>query len=162
VLASGLDLAPTFNAFLAVAVFVVKPLSLELFGAAPIVPARTENGAGSMRMHTALFGGGLRLGLESGSGRIAGYAAPGFAALFLALDGDAVDGYEARSETVATAAPILRLAASIRLASRLRLGLEALAGVALSEVAVRLGGREAARVGRPILGSALCLEVVIW
>jgi hypothetical protein len=113
-------------------------------------------------MHAALAGGGLRLGIESSSGRVAGFAAPGFAALILVLVGRAAEGYEARSDTVATPAPILRLGGSIRLAKRLRLGLEALAGVALSEVAVRLGGRVAARVGRPILGAALCLEVTLW
>jgi hypothetical protein len=162
VLASGLNLAPTVNVFLSVAVLLVKPLSIELFGATPLVPARTESSAGSMRMHTALAGGGLRLGMESRSGLFAFLAAPGLAALVLVLDGRAADGYEARSRTVATAAPMLRLAASIRLASRLRLGLDALVGVALSEVAVRIGGREAARVGRPILGAALCLEVTLW
>jgi hypothetical protein len=161
-LASGLDLAPTFNAFFAVAIFAVKPLSVELFGAAPIVPSRAANAAGSMRMHTALAGGGLRFGIESSSGRFLGLAAPGFAALILVLDGHAADGYDARGDTIATAAPLLRLAGSVRLAARVRLGLDAIAGVALSEVAVRIGGRRIASVGRPILGAALCVEVILW
>ena len=162
VLASGLDLNPTVNVFLALAVRIAKPLSIELFGATPLVPTRAEADAGTARMHTALAGGGLRLGLETRSGRLSFLAAPGIAALVLVLDGRAADGYEARSETVATAAPLLRLAASIRLAPRLRIGLDAIGGVALSEVAVRIGGRDAARVGRPILGAALCLEVILW
>jgi hypothetical protein len=161
-LASGVDLAPTFDAFLALAVRVARPLALELFGAAPIVPARAENAAGSLRMHAALAGGGLRLGVTSRAGLLSGYAAPGVAALILVLRGRAAAGYAARSATVATAAPILRLAGSIRLAARLRLGLELIAGVALSEIALRVGGRELARAGRPILGAALCLEVILW
>lgn len=162
VLAAGLDLAPTVDVLLAVAVRIAAPLSVELFGLVPLVPAREENGTGAVRMHTALAGGGLRLGAESRTGRLAGFAAPGFAALFLVLRGSARDGYEARDETVATAAPIVRLGGSIRLAPRLKAGLEVMGGIALSEVAVRLGGSEIARVGRPILGAALFVEVTLW
>lgn len=162
VVAAGLTMAPTMNLLVGAALVIVRPLSVELFGVTPLVRATASVEAGSMRVHTALAGGGLQLGWSPGAGRVRLYAAPGFAALFVVLDADPAAGYEAREETAVAALPLLRAGASVALSSRLRLDLAAFAGVALSELIVRMGDREAARFGRPALGGALSLEVVLW
>jgi hypothetical protein len=162
VLAAGVSMAPTMNVFIGAALALFGPLSVEVLGLTPLVPASTSSSAGELQVHTALVGGALRLGWAFARGRFHAYAAPGFAAMFLLFTADSVPGYDARDDTTAASVALLRLGASLSLSSRLRLDLGLFVGVALSEVLVRLDRRVAARFGRPVLAGSLNLEVVLW
>jgi len=130
-----------------------------LLGLVPFSAVREEEPEGEVDTRFGLVGGGVAVTLPRGRRLWKGFLEVGLTAALFRIEGIPAGGYEGHEGLLASPAPYARGGASLRVAERLRLRLDLLAGVTTAKIVVSMAGRRAAAYGEPFLGIALGAEL---
>lgn len=140
-------LPPEVGALLALRLDASSLLSISLFGVAPVWRAELTAEEGRANVATWLLGAALDAQLRWHALSIS--AGAGIAAALTNMSGSAAPPFEGDDELVTSAAPMLRVALHVELATWLRIGARGMLGFSVPEVSTRFEERVVARWGRP-------------
>jgi hypothetical protein len=152
-------LGATWHLALDLAWVPLRWLGVHLLGIGPVAPGELSGPEGRADVWIGLVGGGARLRCLDPTRSVGLDVDVGAAALILGGRGEAAPSYLSRNGTAATAAPYLRLLLSWRPARWLRLRLDAIVGVTLSELKLFFVERAVAAWGRPFVAVGLGVDL---
>jgi hypothetical protein len=161
VMGSPGGIVPSLNVLLGFRWMAHPHVGLALVGIVPTFASRLEAEEGVARIAIGAVGGGPVVPLVAPSARWQPELGAAAVALFLRMEGEAREPYESNLDLVTTAGLLGRVGLGVAIHRRLRLRLDAMAGVAIPTPMVRFADRNVASWGRPLLLGAFGLEAVL-
>ena len=135
------------------------PLGVRILASVPLKSSHIGAAEGTASIATTLVGAGLDLHWGGTGSRWRSVAGLGMSVLWLDMQGIGASSLLGVTGNAVTLAPYLRLDLSLRLAKRLHILAEGLAGYALAQPTLRFVGREVAVFGRPCVATTLAIRV---
>jgi len=157
VFVSRFDGAPMLDLFMGLDIRFYRQLELAFTALIPLVPSRVESPAGSALVRSGAGGIGLDYSIAKPGRRLRGDTGMGWTLLFYQINGSPAEGYLGHEALKITSSPYLRGGLEVVLATHLRLRIDLIMGVGLSDVKVRMPDGHSASFGHFWFSSGLGL-----